>query len=96
MKVPTTTIAASVNNPTTGLVVSSGTSGGSGDAAFINLIRQGNYGVNFGLDSDNLLKVGGGSLGVNSYRVLHEGLAGFSIPGTITCTGLQVNGNAIT
>lgn len=67
------TIAASANNPAKGIVVNSGASSGSTDASYINFIRQGNYGLNFGLDSDNKMKVGGGSMGAVSYEIWHAG-----------------------
>ena len=35
--------------------------------------RSGAYAVNFGLDTDNKLKVGGWSLGTNKYAIYHEG-----------------------
>lgn len=70
---PLSTIANAANNPNPGLVINSGAAGGTGDAAYINFIRQGNYGVLFGLDSDNQLKVGGGSMS-GSYRIWHEGI----------------------
>jgi len=68
------TMASSVNNPAKGITVGSEVSGGSAKAAYINFIRQGVYGVNLGLDSDNQLKVGGGSLGATSSRIVSEGL----------------------
>jgi hypothetical protein len=41
-----------------------------GGAAVISFHRPGAYAVNFGLDTDNQLKVGGWSLGANSYVLL--------------------------
>lgn len=70
---PLTTIAAAANNPATGIIAQSGASSGSGDAAYINFIRQGNYGAFFGLDSDNTWKIGGGSMGTVSYSLWHSG-----------------------
>lgn len=49
-------------------------SSGSGAAA-ISFHRPGSFGINFGLDTDNVLKVGGWSMGLGvAFRVLHEGI----------------------
>ncbi|TJV84511.1 MAG: hypothetical protein E5X23_06545 [Mesorhizobium sp.] len=48
----------------------------TGAAAFVSFNRTGAYAVNFGLDTDNALKVGGWSMGANAYRIFHEGLSG--------------------
>jgi hypothetical protein len=45
------------------------------DAAYMTFLRDSIYGASFGIDTDNAFKVGGGSYGALSYRVLHEGLA---------------------
>lgn len=42
-------------------------------AAAISFSRTGEYSVHFGLDSDNVLKVGGWSMGNVSYEILHTG-----------------------
>lgn len=44
-----------------------------GGAAAMSFHRPGAYAVNFGLDTDNQLKVGGWSLGANSYVILTSG-----------------------
>lgn len=44
-------------------------------AAYISFHRPGIFAVHFGLDTNNLLSVGGWSLGHNSYRIFHEGVA---------------------
>ena len=46
---------------------------GSGNAAYMAFLRNGAYGMFLGLDTDNYLKVGGWSMGANSYRVNHQG-----------------------
>jgi DNA-binding cell septation regulator SpoVG len=51
----------------------------TGGAAFISLHRPSSYAVNFGLDTDNVLKVGGWSMGTNAYAIWHAGNQG---PGT--------------
>jgi len=43
------------------------------DAAFLSFLRNGIYAVNLGLDIDNLLKVGGWSMGATAYKIYHEG-----------------------
>ncbi|RUX09545.1 hypothetical protein EOA27_24375 [Mesorhizobium sp. M2A.F.Ca.ET.037.01.1.1] len=45
----------------------------TGAAAFISLNRTGAYAVNFGLDTDNKLKVGGWSMGAAAYEIVHMG-----------------------
>lgn len=42
-------------------------------AAAISFSRTGEYSVHFGLDSDNVLKVGGWSMGNVSYEIIHAG-----------------------
>ena len=44
-----------------------------GGAAMISFHRPSAFAVNFGLDSDNQLKVGGWSMGAASYKIWHEG-----------------------
>ncbi len=48
-------------------------SGAAGDAAYITFHRPSLYAVRFGLDTDNVLKVGGWSAGANAYKLWHEG-----------------------
>lgn len=45
----------------------------AGQAAAVTFERGGSIFVNFGLDTDNVLKVGGGNLGANAYPVIHAG-----------------------
>lgn len=47
--------------------------GQGGGAAMISFHRPGAYAVNFGLDTDNVLKVGGWSMGGNAYTLWHSG-----------------------
>lgn len=54
-------------------------------AAAMRFNRAGVYGANFGLDTDNRLKYGGGSLGANAYDVWHTGVA----PGSANASALQ-------
>jgi hypothetical protein len=48
-------------------------SDGTGSAAYINFHRPGAYAVRFGLDTDNILKVGGWSMGNAAYTIYHSG-----------------------
>lgn len=48
-------------------------SDGTGSAAYINFHRPGAYAVRFGLDTDNILKVGGWSMGNTAYTIYHSG-----------------------
>lgn len=45
----------------------------SGQAAAVTFERGGSIFVNFGLDTDNVLKVGGGNMEANAYPVIHAG-----------------------
>ncbi|HGT1775964.1 TPA: pyocin knob domain-containing protein [Pseudomonas aeruginosa] len=45
----------------------------AGAAAAVTFERGGGFFVNFGLDTDNVLKVGGGNMGANAYPVIHAG-----------------------
>lgn len=73
--------------------------GNTSSAAGFSLHRAGAYAVNFGLDTDNQLKVGGWSMGNVSYPILHSGnynsyaptLSGGGASGT---WGINVTGNA--
>lgn len=56
-------------------------------AAFFALNRNTAYAINFGLDTDNLLKVGGWSMGAVAYRIMHEGLASGTFTGNFTFSG---------
>jgi hypothetical protein len=56
-----------------GLEIQSGGNGRGGGAAMMMFHMPGKYAVRFGLDTDNKLKVGGYSMGSNSYEILHEG-----------------------
>ena len=53
--------------------VKSSQSGSSAKAAAVTFSRPNAYSVNFGLDSDNKLKVGGGSMGGHAYEIVHQG-----------------------
>lgn len=51
----------------------------SGGAAMMAFHRPGSLGAYFGVDSDNVLKFGGWSLGANAYPIWHNGLIGKSL-----------------
>lgn len=55
-------------------------------AAVMSFHRPGAYAVNFGLDTDNVLKVGGWSMGGSAYPILHSGNYNSYAP-TLTGTG---------
>jgi len=60
------------------------TNGGNSYAsAVLTFLRDGNFGCHFGIDVDNHLKVGGWSMGPNSYRIYHEGNTTRSADGTL-------------
>lgn len=73
--------------------------GQGGGAAAISFHRPGAYAVNFGLDTDNQLKIGGWSLGETSYVILSSGNYNSYAP-TLTGGGasgtwaISVTGNA--
>jgi hypothetical protein len=48
----------------------------SSSAAAIGLVREGAYGVNLGIDTDNVLKFGGWNAGAVANKVWHDGIAG--------------------
>jgi hypothetical protein len=66
-----------INSPTAastnrcGLEVRNSEDGG---AAFMSFQRVGVFGLQFGIDNNNRLAVGGWNLGNNSYAIFHEGL----------------------
>jgi hypothetical protein len=53
--------------------IKSNQSGSSAKAAAVTFSRTGAYSFNFGLDNDNKLKLGGGSLGSTAYEIVHQG-----------------------
>jgi hypothetical protein len=72
--------------------------GDTGNASMLSFHRAGAYAVNFGLDTDNILKVGGWSMGA-AYVILHSGnytsyapsLGGSGASGT---WGISITGNS--
>jgi len=87
-------IGQSGGNTGTALVVNSPTNAGA--AAFVSFNRLAAFAVNFGLDTDNILKVGGWSMGANAYRIMHEGLASGTFTGAYTWSGAQAFNGDIT
>ena len=75
-------------------------SGGT-NAAFMTFHRPGAYAAYFGLDSDNIFKIGGWSMGAAAYPILHSNNFNSYAP-TLTGTGasgswgISVTGNAAT
>ena len=60
--------------------------GQGGSGSIISFHRPGAYAVNFGLDTDNVLKVGGWSMGAVAYPILHSNNYNSYAP-TLTGTG---------
>lgn len=56
----------------------------NGQAAGIALHRPGVYGINFGLDTDNSVKLGGWSHGQNAFRFISDTSGNFTASGNIT------------
>lgn len=75
MLVPTPTAIGAIgqSGANTGVAVAITSPNNAGAAAFLSLNRSGAYAVNFGLDTDNKLKVGGWSMGAVAYEILHTG-----------------------
>lgn len=55
----------------------------SSGAAMMSFHRPSVYGVNFGLDTDNVLKIGGWSMGAVAYPILHTGNFTSTAPNTV-------------
>ena len=75
--IPKFASASAIANATgsLGMVEIQGVTSDAGSAAFMTFHRPGAFAAYFGLDTDNTFKVGGWSMGANSYKILHEGLA---------------------
>ena len=87
------TMAASAGLP---IMVVSAT--GLGHAAMMSFHRPGNFAANFGLDTDNVWKVGGWSMGAVSYPIYHAGNPQVNISGnaatattSAACSGTAAN-----
>ena len=96
-------ISATGNDRNTALLISNGSNGNA--SATMSFIREGIFGAHFGLDTDNVLKIGSWSFGAVAYRVIHEGVSNWVCPGSFTTSsaagatmsgngsGMQMNGN---
>lgn len=64
-------------------------------SAVLSFIREGSYGVHFGLDTDNVIKIGGWSMGAASYKVWHSGniLAPVTQQGGVPGGGIMETGS---
>lgn len=92
--VATGSIANGGNGGLRGLVAhanNNGTSSASSSAT-ITLIRDGKFGCYFGIDTDNILKVGGWSYGNVAYRVVHEGISNPSFATPVYAPEMRANG----
>ena len=67
----------------------------SGGAAMLSFHRAGVCAVNFGLDTDNVLKVGGWSMGAIKHTIMHSGNIGSQSVSYATTSG-SCSGNAAT
>jgi hypothetical protein len=54
--------------------------------------RSGSYGINMGLDADNVFRVGGWVDGVGVYRFTSTSTGAFTIPGLLTSAGVTSSG----
>lgn len=70
----------------TGLVLNT-VSSNSFSGCFMSFNKTGMFACNFGLGSDNALRVGGWSFGATSWRIVHEGLSNPQLQGTTYSTG---------
>jgi hypothetical protein len=72
--------------------------GSTTNAAMITFHRAGAYAVNFGLDTDNVLKVGGYSIGAAAYPIYHAGNPQVNISGNAVTatTAAACSGNSTT
>ena len=71
--------------------------GSASNAAMLSLHRAGAYAVNFGLDTDNQLKVGGWSMGNVSHTIMHSGnIGGQSVNYANSAGSAPANGGTAT
>jgi len=78
-------ISSSGNDRNTSLQI--GNAANNSASATMSFIREGQCGVHFGLDTDNVMKIGGWSYGAVAYRIIHEGVANPALQGTCYATG---------
>lgn len=90
IKIIGSTGSIGVSSIGTGSIIEQRSNGTEGDAAYMAFNRVGSQGVRFGLDVDNYLKIGGWSLGNNSYRIVHEGLVNPSLSGRVLANGMDI------
>ena len=81
---PISAIDGSGNNRNTALQISNASN--TSASATMSFIREGQCGAHFGLDTDNVFRIGGWSFGA-SYRVIHEGVSNWVCPGNFTTSG---------
>ena len=78
-------ISSSGNDRNTSLQI--GNAANNSASATMSFIREGQCGVHFGLDTDNVMKIGGWSYGAVAHRIIHEGISNWNCPGQITAAG---------
>ena len=69
------------NERRTALLISNAENNGA--SAVISFVREGQYGMYLGLDTDNQFKLGGWSMGAVAYRIYHEGNTTRAADGTL-------------
>lgn len=92
-------ISGSGNDYKTSLTIGNGSNASA--SAVMSFLRPGYFGVHFGLDTDNVMKIGGFSMGAVAYRVIHEGITNWNCSGNISglnlvptsAAGAYINGN---
>ncbi|WP_308852286.1 tail fiber assembly protein [Pseudomonas entomophila] len=82
-------IASSGNERRTALLISN--DGNRGASAVISLVRENQFGLCLGLDTDNQLKVGGWSMGALAYRIYHKGNTTRAADGDLIMTRAAIN-----
>lgn len=75
------TISSSGNDRSGPLQIHNATNNAA--SAVISFIREGSYGCHLGLDTDNVFKVGGWSMGAVAYKIYHEGNTVRAADGTL-------------
>lgn len=78
---PAFSATTDANNRTGPLMISNGSNEAA--CAAISLIREGAFGVHFGLNTDNNLSVGGWSMGANAHVIYHAGNTTRAADGTL-------------
>ena len=81
---PASTSIAAASGLTSGLSITSQGTAGTAGASFMSFHRPGAYAVHMGLDTDNVLKVGGWSAGAVAHPIYHAGNPPPGLIGAVT------------